>query len=239
MSASPVPSVGASVETSPSNAVAASPSATPGPSGVTDPANFVAVVDNPWFPLNPGTTLTYRGLEDGEPAVDVLTVTHQTKVVDGVTCVVVDDNLKRSGVLAETTKDYYAQDRQGNVWYFGEDTAELNKHGKVTSREGSWLSGVDGALAGVFMEATPTVGKELQQEHYAGHAEDMFAVIKLNASMTVPYGSFKDVLETREWTPLEPDVLDHKFYARGVGEVREMTVKGGNDDLSLVSVTTH
>jgi hypothetical protein len=235
-SAATSPSIGESASPTASPSASASPS---GATGTIDPANFVAVVDNPWFPLTPGTTLTYKGLEGGDPAVDVVTVTRATRVIAGVTCVVVQDNLKHSGVLTETTKDYYAQDRDGNVWYFGEDTAELNKRGKVTSREGSWLSGVDGASAGIFMEATPTIGKELQQEHYTGHAEDMFAVINLTASVTVPFGAFKDALETKEWTPLEPDVLDHKFYARGVGEVREVTVKGGNDDLSLVSVTSH
>jgi hypothetical protein len=238
-SAAATPSPSAVAVSGPPASVGASASASAGASGAIDPANFVAAVDNPWFPLTPGTTLIYRGLDSGDPAVDIYTVSRETKVVDGVTCVVVRDNLKIRGVLEETTRDYYAQDRAGNVWYFGEDTAELNKHGNVTSREGSWLSGVDGATAGVFMEATPTIGKKLEQENYPGHAEDWFAVIRLDASMTVPYGSFNDVLETKEWTPLEPGILDHKFYVRGIGEVREVTVKGPHDDLSLVSVTTN
>jgi hypothetical protein len=174
-------------------------------------------------------------VKDGKPSFDVVRVTDKTKVIEGVTCVVVSDKLKLSGVLEETTQDYYAQDQAGNVWYFGEDTAELDRHGEVTSREGSWMSGVDGAHAGVFMEATPTVGKDILQEYLKGHAEDHFAVIDLSASVTVPYGSFSDALETKEWTPLEPDVLDHKFYLRGVGEAREVAVKGPKEELVLIS----
>ena len=234
------PTGAASESASPRNAgsptvAPSSQSATPAPSGSIDPANFVATIDNPWFPLKPGSVWTYRGVKDGEPSFDVVTVTGKTKVIQGVTCVVVSDRLKLSGVLEETTLDYYAQDLAGNVWYFGEDTAELDKNGKVTSREGSWMSGVDGAHAGVFMEATPTVGKDILQEYLKGHAEDHFAVIDLNAKVTVPYGSFSNALETKEWTPLEPDVLDHKFYVQGVGEVREVAVKGPKEELVLIS----
>jgi hypothetical protein len=193
------------------------------------------MIDNPWFPLEPGMTWIYRGTKDEEPAFDVVTVTARTKVVDGITCVVVQDRLKLSGRLEERTLDYYAQDADGNVWYFGEDTAELDEHGKVVAREGTWHSGVDGASAGIFMEAKPTVGRELAQEHYAGHAEDRFKVIDLAARVTVPFGRFDAALLTEEWTPLEPEVLDHKFYVRGVGEVREVSVKGPKEELRLAS----
>jgi hypothetical protein len=207
----------------------------PAPSGRFDPIDFVATVDNPWYPLRPGMTWTYRGTKDGEPAGDIVAVTDRTRVVDGVTCVVVQDRLNLSGHLAERTLDYFAQDVDGNVWYFGEDTAELDEHGNVATREGTWHSGIDGATAGMFMEATPIVGREIAQEHYAGHAEDRFKVIDIDGSVTVPFGTFAGVLVTQEWTPLEPDVLDRKYYVRDVGEVREVSVKGPKEELRLVS----
>jgi hypothetical protein len=224
----------ASGEPSPSASVV--PSLGPGAS--IDPANFTTTVDNPWFPLIPGTVFTYKGLEGGKPATDVYTVTSKTKVLDGVRTVVVDDRLYHGSVLSERTSDYYVQDVAGNVWYFGEDTAELDRNGHVKNTEGTWHAGVDGAEPGIYMEADPVVGHQFAQESYPGQAEDMFRVAALDQHLTVPYGSFTGVLMTREWTPLEPGVLDHKFYAKGVGEIRERTVKGGNDSLDLVSVKT-
>jgi hypothetical protein len=139
-------------------------------------------------------------------------------------------------VLAERTTDYYVQDKDGNVWYFGEDTAELDANGQVTSTEGTWHAGVDGAVPGIFMEAIPTVGHALAQEFYEGHAEDHFEVVSLSTPVTVPYKSFAVSLRTKEWTPLEPDVLDNKYYVRGIGEVKEISVKGPVELLELVSV---
>jgi hypothetical protein len=216
------------------------PSASPPPSSSTapsiDPANFTSKIDNPWFPLIPGTTFTYRGTKDNKRAVDVYTVTSRTQVIAGVTCVVVDDRLTLDGVLAEKTTDYYVQDRTGNVWYFGEDTAELDANGRTTSTEGTWHAGVDGAVPGIVMEATPTVGHALAQEFYKGHAEDHFEVISLSTPTKVPYGAFSGALRTKEWTPLEPDVLDNKYYVRGIGEVKEIAVRGPVEELVLVSV---
>jgi hypothetical protein len=211
-------------------------SATPSPSGQIDPANFGGPIDNPWFPLLPGTTFTYHGTKDGEPAVDIYAVTAETKVIDGVTCTIVRDRLTLTGVLAERTVDYYVQDREGNVWYFGEDTEELDATGKVTSTEGSWHAGVDGAIPGVYMEANPTIGHSYPQEFYKGHAEDHFEVVSLSASVKVPFGSFNDAVMTKEWTPLEPAVLDNKYYVRDLGEVREVAVKGPVEELLLVKV---
>jgi hypothetical protein len=193
-------------------------------------------VDNPWFPLTPGTVFVYRGMKDGERGRDVVTVTSKTKVIQGVTCTVVEDRLYAGGHLAERTADWYAQDRQGNVWYYGEDTAELDESGKVTSREGSWESGVDGARAGIIMPAHPKVGRSYLQEYYKGHAEDHAQVLSASASIRVPYTSSTHALVTKEWTPLEPDVLDHKTYVRGVGLVKEETIKGGEELWKLVSV---
>jgi hypothetical protein len=198
---------------------------------------FVEHVDNPWFPLVPGTTFVYRGMKDGEPSREVLSVTNRTKLIQGVRCTVLDDRLYLSGRLEERTTDWYAQDAKGNVWYFGEETAELDKRGRVMSREGSWQAGVDGAREGIYMPAEPKVGQSFVQEFYAGHAEDHFRVVDLAASVSVPYASSKEALLTEEWTPLEPGVIDHKLYVRGIGTIKEQAVKGGSELAVLVSVT--
>ena len=187
---------------------------------------FVGRVTNPWFPLEPGTTFTYTGEKDGQRGRDVVTVTRRTKLIRGVRCTSVDDRLYLRGRLAERTTDWYTQDARGNVWYFGEDTAELNRAGKVTSREGTWQAGVHGARAGIFMPAHPKVGASFRQEYYKGHAEDHFAVVRLANGR----------LLTKEWTPLEPGTLDHKVYVRGTGLVKEETVKGGDERWQLADV---
>ena len=187
------------------------------------PTGWARQVTNPWFPLKPGTTFVYTGEKDGRSGRDVVTVTNRTKVIEGVRCTAVDDRLYANGHLAERTTDWYAQDARGTVWYFAEATAELNKAGKVTSREGTWQAGVNGARAGIFMPAHPKVGQSFRQEYLKGHAEDHFAVLKVSASS----------LLTKEWTPLEPDTLDHKLYRRGTGLVKEETVKGGNERWTL------
>jgi hypothetical protein len=198
-------------------------------------AGFVASVDNPWFPLVPGTTFVYRGVKDGEPSRDVVHVTGRTRVIDGVRCTAVTDLLYESGRLAERTTDWYAQDRGGTVWYFGEDTAELDRAGRVTSREGSWLAGVHGARAGVFMPARPRAGQSFRQEYLRGHAEDHFRVLRLNGLAHTPAVDSSRALLTKEWTPLEPGVVDHKLYVKGVGLVEERTVRGGDERHVLVS----
>ena len=151
-------------------------------------------------------------------------------------CVVVHDRLYLRGRLAERTSDYYTQDAGGTVWYFGEDTAELGPRGDVTSREGTWHAGVDGARAGIFMPAHPRVGERHRQELYRGHAEDHFQVVSLDARITVPYGAFDHALRTREWTPLEPGVIDTKHYVRGIGQVAEQSVRGGSERAALVRI---
>jgi hypothetical protein len=197
---------------------------------------FVDRVTNPWFPLRPGTMLVYNGVRDGQQSRELFTVTHSTKLIQGVRCTVVHDKLYLRGRLRERTTDWYAQDRRGAVWYFGEQTAGLDAHGRVTSTEGSWQSGVDGAKAGIYMPAHPRVGQSFRQEFYAGHAEDHFRVLSLNASVSVPYISSRHALLTKEWAPLEPGVLDHKLYVRGVGTVKEETVKGGSERTVLVEM---
>ncbi len=189
-------------------------------------AGFSAHVTNPWFPLRPGTTLIYTGKKDSEPARDVFRVTQRVARIAGAPCVVVNDRLYLSGKLRERTTDWYSQDARGNVWYFGEETAELDRRGRVVSIEGSWQAGEGGARPGVFMPARPRSGQSFAQEHAKGVAEDHFRIVAVGATK----------LETREWTPLEPGVLDKKVYARGTGTALEQTVKGGDEFLRLVSV---
>ena len=200
-------------------------------------SGFSAHVDNPWFPLKPGTTYVYRGVKDGQPSRDVVKVTHRTKTIAGAPCVSVEDKLYLRGRLEERTTDWYSQDKAGNVWYFGEATAELDKKGHVTSTEGSWQAGRNGAKAGIYMPAHPRVGQSGRQEYLKGHAEDHFAVVSLHATAKAPYVTSKNALLTKEWTPLEPGVIDHKFYVRGIGTVLEQTEKGGSERNELVSFT--
>ena len=204
--------------------------------GHSGPAGFVKQVTNPWFPLEPGSVYVYRGSKDGQPSREVLTVTRRTKLIAGMRATVVRDLLYVKGRLAERTTDWYAQDAQGNVWYVGESTAELDRKGRVTTTEGSWQAGVDGAKAGIFMPAHPKVGQSFRQEYYHGRAEDHFQILSLSASVRVPFGSSKKAMLTREWTPLEPGVIDHKYYVRGAGTVKEQTVKGGAESAVLVSL---
>ena len=197
---------------------------------------FTARVDNPWFPLTTGTTLVYRGVKDGKPSRDVFRVTGRTKTIDGAPCAVISDRLYLDGRLAERTDDWYTQDGRGNVWYFGEDTAELDASGKVTSTEGTWRAGRDGAAPGIFMPASPHVGETHRQEYLKGHAEDHFRVLSLRASVHVRGAASHQALLTQETTPLERGVVDHKYYVRGIGTVLEQTVKGGDERNALVSV---
>ena len=195
---------------------------------------FTANVTNPWFPLRPGSVYRYRGIKDGEPSREVMTVTHKTKTIDGAACVVVSDLLYIRGKLEERTSDYYTQDAKGNVWYFGEQTAELDANGKVKSTSGTWTAGVDGAKPGIFMFAHPSPGRSARQEYLQGEAEDHFQVLSMTVSAAVPFKSFRGAMLTKEWTPLEPGVIDHKYYVRGIGTVLEQTVKGGDERNELV-----
>jgi hypothetical protein len=175
-------------------------------------------------------------VKDGRPSRDVLSVTRRTAIIDGAACVVLDDRLYLGGRLEERTTDWYTQDDHGNVWYYGEATAELDAKGHITSKKGSWRAGVNGALPGIYMPARPTVSQTFRQEYYKGQAEDHFQVLSLAAQSKVPYISSQHALLTKEWTPLEPGVLDHKLYVRGVGMVLEQSVKGPQERGALVTV---
>jgi hypothetical protein len=207
----------------------------PGWPATLSPNDFVAQVDNPWFPLQPGSEYRYRGLKEHTKMVDVVRVTHRTKQILGVEATVVHDVVSVKGRPEEVTDDYYAQDRHGNVWYFGEATRTLDRHGNTVSTEGSFQAGVNGARAGVLIPGHPTVGKVGRQEFSKGEAEDRFRVLDLNATASVPFVSSRHALRTREWTPLEPRVVDNKYYVRGIGTVREIAVKGPVEQLRLVS----
>jgi hypothetical protein len=215
----------ASLATSPSPFPAALQSGVPYAPTI-DPANFVAKIDNAYFPLIPGSRWVMKGEGESAGEVTITEVTTDTKTIVGVVCTVVRDEVKADGELQELTFDWYAQDAAGNVWYFGEDTAEY-KNGKVTSRKGAWEAGVDGAQPGIIMPADPIVGVTYRQELLAGEAEDMAKAVQLGASAETPAGSYSDVLVTEDWTPLEPDVMERKFYAPGVGLVMERGIKGG------------
>src|SRR5437868_9328931 len=199
------------------------------------PSSFSTRVDNQWFPLLPGTQWVYTGMKDGKRSRDFVVVTHKTRTIEGVPCVAVRDRLYLRGRLEERTTDWYSQDSHDNVWYFGENTAELNGHGHVKSTEGTWTAGVHGAKPGIHIPGHPRLGQSAPQEFYKGHAEDHFRVIGL--FRTVVGGRQTNTLLTKEWTPLEPGVLDHKMYVRGTGTVLEQSQKGANERNELVAVT--
>jgi len=200
------------------------------------PGAFVSRIDNEFLPLQPGTTFRYRGQQDGKPRIVSVFVTHRTKLIAGIRATVVLDQVFVRGKPEEKTFDWFAQDKRGNVWYLGENSSDYVK-GKWVRSDGSWEAGVDGAKAGIVMKAAPAVGKAYRQEYYAGHAEDMAKVIATNASVTVPYGTFAHALVTSEWTPLEKGVVEHKYYVRGLGNVRTIMVRGGSEEERLVSVS--
>ena len=203
---------------------------------VIDPANFVATIDNPYMPLTPGTTFIYEGNTAEGFEHQEFTVTSNTRVILGVTCTEVHDTVTLDGALIEDTLDWFAQDLDGNVWYFGESSKEI-VNGEIVSLEGSWQAGVDGAKPGIIMEANPLVGDLYRQEFYLGEAEDIGEVLSLTASASVPYGDFSNCLQTADTVPLEPDALEHKFYAPGVGLVLEIDPVTG-ERLELIQIIT-
>ena len=204
--------------------------------GFPDPNIFpnLARVTNPYSPMIPGTTYIYDGKVGGAAEHDVQTVLQATKVITGIPCVIVQDLGYVNSVLEERTLDYFAQDFFGNVWYFGEFETTFHPPG----HKSSWLTGVDGASPGIIMEASPRVGDTYRQENAPPVAEDMATVLSLTASVRTPFGSFfGNVLETKEFSALEPGVVDHKFYEPGIGLLKDQIVRGTPEILSLTGIT--
>jgi hypothetical protein len=214
----------------------AGPQTGPAYEPVLDPTNFVTVIDNPYFPLPVGRTLVYRGVKDGQTQVDRVTVADQTRVVEGVTARVVRDVATHNGALLEKTSDWYAQDKQGNVWYLGEDTAHYLPNGKVDT-SGSWEAGVRDAEPGIIMEANPQVPDAYRQEYLRGQAEDTAWIVERGGSVAVPYGKLRNALTTLEATRLEPGAYDKKVYAPGIGIVLEQAMTGAPESAKLVRVS--
>jgi hypothetical protein len=201
-----------------------------------DPANFVARIDNRYLPYEPGTRFHFEGVRGTTRQTDDQVVLRRTKRILGVTCTVVRDIVSERGRAVERTDDWYAQDRQGNVWYMGEDSFE-REHGRFVKASDSWESGVNGAQPGIIMPADPRPGDAYRQEYYPpGKALDQARVLRRNGTLTVRYGTFKRLLITSEFSPLEPQT-ERKYYAPGVGEIAERVVKGHHEEFELVSVT--
>lgn len=206
-----------------------------------DPANFVSGINNRYYSLTPGDTLHYLTTivegTDTSYENDNQAVTRDTKVILGVTCILVHDVVSWHNKILEDTYDWYAQDRNGNVWYFGEDTKKYDSTGNFSTR-GSWTAGVNGAVPGFIMQANAgaQLGTCYRQEYLAGNAEDQAMVIDTNVTQAVPYGTFNGCIETQEFTVLEPGVLAYKYYARGVGQVSSNVPAKGESEV-LVSIT--
>jgi len=222
--------------TSTTSAAADAPTPAGEYSPVINSADYVADVTNPFFPLKPGTKYTFDGTDEGDAEHIEVTVTNETRIILGVRATQVRDIVYVKGKLEEATLDWYAQDRQGNVWYFGEDSKEYDK-GKVVSTKGSWKAGVDGAEPGIIMEANPAIGDTYRQEYLRGEAEDMAKIVDTNGSATTEYGQHSGLVVTEEWTPLEPGVTARKYYARDIGVVLEEYVKGAQGRTELTSIT--
>jgi len=202
---------------------------------VLNPRDFVRVIDNPYYPLPVGRTLIYRGVRDGQTQTDRVHVTSRTKVIEGINATTVSDVARHNGKLLEKTTDWFAQDKQGNVWYLGEDTAAYLPNGQI-DRSGSWQAGVHDGEPGIIMLAHPQVPDAYRQEFLRGQAEDTAWIVNKGGSVRVPFGVVHHILTSLEFTRLEPGVIDQKIYAPGIGIVRELSQKGPLEVARLVSV---
>lgn len=218
-----------------SNYTAAPPLETEDYNPIITPSNFVSGVDNPYFALAPGSTYTYQSETDEGTEKNIVIVTNETRNILGVSTVVVWDRVWLDEELIEETYDWFAQDKEGNVWYMGEDSKEY-EDGEAVSTKGSWESGVDGAKPGIIMKANPQLGDSYKQEYYKGEAEDMAEVVSLGEAVTVPFGTFTDCVKTREWSPLEPDLNEYKFHCTEVGGLALEVVVDGGERVELISV---
>jgi hypothetical protein len=204
-----------------------------------DPAEFTTEIDNRYWPMAVGSRWIYRETDsEGAEQKVVVTVTDRTKrIANGIEARVVHDVVTEDGEPVEVTDDWYAQDSDGNIWYLGEDTTEY-ENGKPVTRAGSFEAGVDGAQPGIIMPADPEPGMTYRQEYYEGEAEDVGSIVLDGEQAEVPAGHYEDVLMTGDTNPLEPKVLEFKFYAPGVGPVLATSVSGGSDREELVRFST-
>src|SRR4051794_31921602 len=203
-----------------------------------DPADFVSEVTNPFFPLKPGTTYHWRGTVDGKPVREEFHVTRQKETILGIATTVVHDRSWVAGKLEEDTTDWFAQDKQGNVRYFGEASKGLDSKGRLTNTAGSWQAGTGGAPVGMFMPKRPVLDQTYRQEQVPGEANDQYTISSLTAWVRVPAVSTSKAIRTEERNPQEPKVLIEKHYVRGLGLVREATLRGDESELlELVRVT--
>ena len=201
---------------------------------VLNPADFVHSITNPYFPLPVGRTLIYRGIRDGVTQIDTVHVTSQTRVLEGITATAVSDVATHNGKLLEKTTDWYAQDKQGTVWYLGEETAAFS--GGHVDHSGSWLAGVNDGEPGIVMKANPQIPDAYRQEFLAGQAEDTAWIVNRGGSIKLPFKVVHNVVTSLEFTVLEPTVIDKKIYAPGLGIVMEQAVQGPQEVATLVSV---
>ncbi len=198
-----------------------------------EPSAFSTVVNNPYCPLVPGTTLRYTEKDKGEISENVITVTRDTKLVMGVKCVVVHDVVMKNGRVAEDTYDWVAQHKDGTVWYFGEDTKEISPGGLISTL-GSWEAGINGAQPGILMPGQSSPGAPYRQEYGLGVAEDMGQIVDVGVSASVPAGTFSDCVKTKEWSLLESG-HENKWYARGVGFIKETGSDGATAVLTSIT----
>jgi hypothetical protein len=200
-----------------------------------EPGAFVPNVTNPFFPLTPGTTYSFATSDGSETStVEVLS---EKKTILGISTTIVHDQVFTDGALSEDTFDWYAQDTDGNVWYMGEDSKEI-ENGQVVSTAGSWEAGVNGAQAGIIMWADPAghIGEEYRQEFARGEAEDVGKVVAVGESVTVPHGNFSGCLKTEDRNLLEPGTVENKFYCPDIGVTLEHPVQTPSDRTELVDV---
>ncbi len=199
-----------------------------------DPESFTSAIDNSWLPMPAGYTYVYEGeTEEGLEHIEV-TFSADTRMVMGVECRVVRDKVWVDGEFVEDTWDWYAQDSQGNIWYFGEDSYDFEDGAWVLS-SGSWEANVDGAQPGIYMHAVAEIGVDYRQEYYFNHAEDMARVLETNASATIGLGTYTDCRITLDWNPLEEGSEETKTYAPGVGQIRETIMETG-DVIELIEI---
>jgi len=202
-----------------------------------NPSNFTnsTNISNPYYPALPGKKYIYEGQTDeGLNKVEEQRLV-ETKTIMGVICIVVSFKEYINGKLTEDTRDWYAQDNDGNLWYFGEAVDNYNANGTLSDHGGSWEAGVDGALPGIIMPANPQTGMRYREEYYFNHAEDEAEITDTGISETISLGTYDNCIKTKNWTVLEPDVLEIKIYAPAIGLIKEVSISE-NEELSLVSI---